>query len=99
MTAIKTCHLFQIAPEENDGETKENLIEKYERKTVLNIDKAYKAVIECISNPQPECSLGKEGIFLPKDIKLRIPIQYSRGHKLIEDTNDKRRQNSENNIV
>ena len=60
---------------------------------------AYDTVVQSVTYPEPECSLGKEHILLTEHVELRIPIQYSCGYKLIENTNDQRREHSENDIV
>lgn len=56
-------------------------------------------MIQSIRHPQPERSLGEELILLSKDVQLWISIQYSGGHKLVENTNDNRRENGEDYIV
>ena len=56
-------------------------------------------MIECVTNPLPECGLGEENILLPENVQLRIADQDPRGHELIEDTDNQRRQEREDDVI
>ena len=56
-------------------------------------------MIQRISNPEPKCCFSEKFILLAKYIELRVSIQNSCGHKLIEDANYKGRKDSENDII
>lgn len=56
-------------------------------------------MVERICNPEPECSLREEFVFLTQDIELRITVQKSGRDELIENTDDEGRQYSKDNIV
>jgi hypothetical protein len=92
--------LFQISPKQNDRKGVSDLAagpdEGSTRSTGIG---TYKAVIKRITYPHPECCLGKEFVLLPKDIKLRIPVQYSGRNKLIEYSNHQGRQNGKDDVV
>jgi hypothetical protein len=51
-----------------------------------------------IEKPSPELLLVEELVALTKHIYLRIFIKHSCRHKLIKDTNTKRRQECKDNI-
>lgn len=57
------------------------------------------AMIQCISNPEPERRFGKKFIFLAKYVELGVSIQNSCGYKLIKNANYERRKDSENDII
>jgi hypothetical protein len=65
---------------------------------VIN-NNAYDTVVQSIADPEPERSLGEEHVLFTKHIELRIPIQYSCGHELVKDPDDKRREDVKSNIV
>jgi len=100
MPSIQAIRELQISPEQNYRKAEEQLRQRSQRLIPIYEPKCtHQAVIECIGNPQPECSLGEELVPLPKGIELRVTIQESCRDELIEDTNNKRRQNRENDVV
>lgn len=62
------------------------------------IDETYHRVKCSIGNPAPEFLLIKKDVFLAQHIHLRVLVQHARGHNLIKDTNDKRRQKGKDDI-
>jgi len=56
-------------------------------------------MIQGIGNPEPERRFREEFVLLAKNIELRVSIQKSCGHKLIEYPDNKRREHRENDVV
>ena len=56
-------------------------------------------MVQGIGNPEPKGGLGEKDILLPEVVELGVPVQYSSGHKLVENADHKRRQNSEDYII
>lgn len=55
-------------------------------------------MVECICNPHPKRFAREELILLAKDIELGVSIQEPCRDKLIENSDNKRRKHSENNV-
>ena len=70
--------------------------------SILDICEArqtYDAVEQRVPNPQPELGTCEERVLLAEHIELRVPVEDTRGHELIEDTDNEGRQEGEHDIV
>jgi hypothetical protein len=56
-------------------------------------------VVQCVRDPQPECRLREEHVTLAEHIQLWVPVEDAGGDKLVEDTYDQRREDSEDHVV
>jgi hypothetical protein len=87
------------SPQKRITENPNNILSKVSA-TECNIQvKTDQTMIQRISNPEPKRCFREKFIFLAKYIKLRVSIQNSCGHKLIENANYEGRKESENDIV
>ena len=87
------------SPQKRIIENPNNILSKVSA-TVCNIQvKTDQTVIQRISNPEPKRCFSEKFILLAKYIELRISIQDSCGHKLIENANYKGRKDSEDHII
>lgn len=100
MTRIKTVGQSQVTPEKDNREAKQKLDKR------INIcdfpiphAKTYDTVIQSVAHPQPKRRFREKRILLSEDIELGISVEVSCRHKLIKDTNNKRGENSEDNVV
>ena len=56
-------------------------------------------MVQRIHDPKPESGLREERVLLPQCVELRIPIQDTCRDELVKDTDDKRRQDGEDNVI
>ena len=56
-------------------------------------------MVQRIHDPKPESGLREERVLLSQCVELRIPIQDTCRDELVKDTDDKRRQDGEDNII
>lgn len=100
MSRIKSVGLLKISPEKYDGEAKQELVREDELEKHLKFGGVtHYAVVQSVCNPQPKGCFSEEFIPLTMHIQLRISVENSSGNKLIKNANNKRRQNSEHDIV
>ncbi len=56
-------------------------------------------MIQGVTDPQPELCPREERVLLAEHVELWVAIEDTRGHKLVEDTDDERRENGEDDVV
>ena len=103
MPGVQPRRLFEVAPEEDDGEAEQDLrFSTFQYNPAMiykNTKKTYHTVVERVSNPEPECGLGEERVALTEHVQLRVPIQNPSRDELVEDTNDEGRQDGEDDVI
>ena len=56
-------------------------------------------MVERIADPLPERNLREKSVLLSQDVQLWVTIQNAGGHELIEDADDKWREDGEEDVV
>ena len=60
---------------------------------------AYNTVIQRINDPKPELCACEERVALAEHVELRVAIQDTCGHELVEDPDNERREEGEEDVV
>ena len=61
--------------------------------------RAYNTVIQRINDPKPELCACEERVALAEHVELRVAIQDTCGHELVEDPDNERRKKGEEDVV
>lgn len=99
MSGVEPCGLLEVSPEQDDRETEQNLLEYEYILEVKQLCRTYNTVIQRVPDPQPELRSCEERIALAEHVQLGIPVEDASGDELVEDTDDKRGENGEDDIV
>ena len=90
MARVVTSSLFEVTPEEDNGEAEGNL-SRGQTMGGNNRHYTHDAVIQSISNPQPELRSCEECVLLTKHVELGISVEDACRNELIEYTDDEGR--------